>query len=178
MVSGNYGSRPNGGPQLGRNGQYGPGRRVYSVPYVYAYPVYTGGYYDAPYAQDQSAVPPSGYTPQQAPPTVIINQNFGPVVDPAAAEAAAQNENMHVYNGTRSSQMSPMPAATDPQYYLIAMKDHTIYSALAYWVEDTTLHYVTSPNMHNQVSLDLIDAALTLKLNEDRGVPVTLAPAH
>ena len=158
-----------------RGGGY-PGARHRPVPYVYAYPVYVPNYAEAA-APFQ---PPPNYEGYGAPPpapTVIINQNFGPAAGYSSdypQEAPPAEETVHVYNGTSHAP----PAATEVQYYLIALKDHTIYSAVAYWVEDGTLHYVTTPNMHNQTSLDLIDAELTLKLNQDRGVAVTLAPAR
>ena len=60
-------------------------------------------------------------------------------------------------------------------YYLIAYKDHSVYAVLAYWLEDKTLHYVTTHNVHNQASLDLIDLDLTKSLNQARDVPFTLA---
>jgi endonuclease YncB( thermonuclease family) len=73
----------------------------------------------------------------------------------------------------------PQPAApaSDQQgsqfvpasYYLIAYKDHTIYSAVAYWVEGDTLHYFTTGATHNQVSLSLVDRDLTQRLNEEAG---------
>ena len=49
-----------------------------------------------------------------------------------------------------------------------------IYSALAYWVEDKTLHYVTTQNTHNQASLDLIDLTLTKNLNQANDVPFSI----
>ena len=58
--------------------------------------------------------------------------------------------------------------------YLIAFKDHTIYSAVAYWVDGETLHYFTSGNNHNQVSLSLIDRELTERLNKEKGAEVKL----
>ena len=59
---------------------------------------------------------------------------------------------------------------------LLAFKDHTIYAALAYWVEGNTLHYVTGQNAHNQVSLDLVDYELSNSLNRERNVDFKLPP--
>ena len=77
----------------------------------------------------------------------------------------------------RVSESSPNPG--DPigppqNYYLIAYRDHTVYSALAYWVEGDTLHYVTTQNTHNQASLALIDLDRTTKLNADRSIPFSI----
>jgi hypothetical protein len=58
--------------------------------------------------------------------------------------------------------------------YLIAFKDHSIYSAVAYWVDGDTLHYFTTGNTHNQASLSLVDRDLTRRLNEESGLQVIL----
>jgi hypothetical protein len=67
------------------------------------------------------------------------------------------------------------PAAiSDPSHYLIAFKDHTIYSAVAYWVDGETLHYFTTGNTHNQASISLIDRDLTQRLNKESGIDFRL----
>jgi hypothetical protein len=63
---------------------------------------------------------------------------------------------------------------TPRSYYLIAYRNHAVYSAIAYWVEDKTLHYVTTQNTHNQASLDLIDLELTKSLNQAHDVPFSI----
>ena len=78
--------------------------------------------------------------------------------------------------GIRAS-AAPAPSEENPTY-LIAFKDHTIYAALAYWVEGDTLHYVTNQNTHNQVSLDLIDRDLSMRFNRERNVDFHLPPAR
>ena len=69
-------------------------------------------------------------------------------------------------------------AAPESPMYLVALKDHTIYATPAYWIEGDTLHYVTGQNMHNQVSLDLVDRELTSRLNRERSVDFRLPPAR
>ena len=66
------------------------------------------------------------------------------------------------------------PLVEPASYYLISYKDHSVYPALAYWIEGDTLHYVTTQNTHNQASLSLIDIDQTYKLNADRSVPFTV----
>jgi len=72
------------------------------------------------------------------------------------------------------------PAATKsiddekPTIYLIAMKDSTIFSSLAYWVEDNTVHYITTQYSHNRATMDLIDTELSIQLNRERGVEFKL----
>ena len=69
-------------------------------------------------------------------------------------------------------------AQADAPYYLLAFKDHSIYSAIGYWVDGDTLHYLATGNVHNQVSLSLVDRDLTAQLNRGRGVQVILPPAR
>jgi hypothetical protein len=144
---------------------------------AYAYPVYIGGYYDTPYiSQQEPMAPPPGQpnvtvvmSPPQQPTPVIIN-NFYPgssPMNPDGVRAQAQQQD--------SDDAAP---ATEPAHYLIAFQDHTIYAATAYWVDGDTLHYFTSGNTHNQVSLGLIDRQFTERLNKEAGVEVKLPPAR
>jgi hypothetical protein len=157
-------------------GGRGIGNGVSRAPLVYFYPVYFGGgYYSTPYvAQDDSGAygpaqqaQSSGAadaTPQQPVAPVIINLYY-----PPASQANP---------GTAGDQPQPSPAPStansEPDHYLIAFKDHAIYSATAFWVEGDTLHYFTSGNIHNQASLSLVDRDFTERLNKEAGVEVKL----
>ncbi|MGA2739090.1 MAG: hypothetical protein ABSG65_16750 [Bryobacteraceae bacterium] len=142
---------------------------------IYAYPVFVGGYgygYGgyAPAQPDQPAPANAAQGDQPATPPIVINQYFGtpPAGDQPPPEAAASN--FHYYQAPAND--DPVPA--DTAYYLIAFKDHTVYSAVAYYTEGDTLHYFTSGNVHNQVSLALVDRKLTEQLNSQRNVAVQL----
>ncbi len=63
---------------------------------------------------------------------------------------------------------------TDTPRFLLAFKDRTIYSVIAYWTDGDTLHYFTSGNVHNQVSMSLIDRELTERLNRELGIEFKL----
>lgn len=133
------------------------------------YPVFYGGYY---YGYDPSAPafsqPAPGYDsgPGYAPPPsplVILNQNYRPeVVNPVIRD----------YTNT------PLPQAAahddQPTIYLIAMKDHTIFATVAYWVQGDMLNYVTAEGSHNRASLDLVDRELSKQLNDERHVEFKL----
>ena len=131
----------------------------------YAVPVYGGygagygaGYSDNPYPADAAYGAPAA----QQPPNVIV-------VYPQAPQAAyAPQPPPQVY------QEEPAAAAAEAPHFLIAFKDHTIYSAIAYWVQGDTLHYFTSGNTHNQVSLSLVDRDLTERLNRESGTDMRL----
>jgi hypothetical protein len=131
----------------------------YAAPYGYGAsygpPPAAPGYYESPGAGAQG--------PQQP---VIINQYFG----------AQGPQQVNAPETTSSNTQAPGDVIGTPQnYYLIAYKNHAIYAALAYWLEDKTLHYVTTQNTHNQASLDLIDVNLTKSLNQEREIPFSIA---
>jgi hypothetical protein len=160
----------------GRPGFRGPGPGT-GIPYAYS--VYVPSYFDSyadPYAYPQSVAPSVAQQSAPAPP-VIINQYFsGPPPDQNAP--VSQN-----YQSNPAPQQAPdtgaastpgAPLAPPENYYLIAYKNHSVYAALAYWVEDGTLHYVTTQNTHNQASMDLIDIELTKNLNQARNVTFSL----
>lgn len=97
---------------------------------------------------------------------VIINQYFAAPapLPPAPAQAAV---------ATRP--VTPGDLLAPPEtYYLIAYRNRSMYAAISWWMENDTLHYVTTQNTHNQASLDLIDLDLTRKLNQDRNVPFAI----
>ena len=164
-------------------GRVGPGRdrtRVTTTrpgAFLYPYPVYVGGggYFDSSYygqpapaatGQDQPNVIVV-YPPQQPP--VIINQ-FGSGDAPYATRVQPQN----IYPAPAQAEE---PSAGEATHYLIAFKDHSIYSAVAYWVDGDTLHYFTTGSTHNQASVSLIDRELTERLNKESGAEVKLPPA-
>ena len=55
------------------------------------------------------------------------------------------------------------------RYWLIALKDNTILLASDYWLEDSTLNYVTRDGKKSSVDLSKVDLDLTKELNQGRG---------
>lgn len=170
---------PNGSPRLFVPGSSFNRRSYHSTPstgLVYSYPVYVGGYgygYESPDANAAPAQAPQTnitvIVPPQPGPVVINQFGPGPAVPPMPGP---------VPPGTAAAPPpSEQSAAPEPTHYLIALKDHTVYAAVAYWVQDDTLHYFTEGNVHNQVSLSLVDQDLTKRLNREGGVTVDLMPA-
>ena len=134
-------------------------------------PSYYGPVYYIPGAYD-SYSDYSGYGAQQAapPPPVIVNQYFG-------TQGSSVPDAYNVADAEPRVQEALVPG--DPltpaqNYYLIRYKDRNTFSALTYWLEGDTLHYVTTDNKHNQASLDLIDLDQTYKLNADNSVPFSI----
>jgi hypothetical protein len=168
-----YGGLVNG---FGAYGSTSHGNRRSHSSGIYAYPVFVGGFgYGPGYGNgpDQSAPPSDAASPNPAaPPPVVINQYFGQAQpDQGPPQDASSGSNFHFYQAPANSEAPP---SADTTYYLIAFKDHTIYSAVAYYTEGDTLHYFTSGNVHNQVSLSLVDRQLTDQLNRERNVQVRL----
>jgi hypothetical protein len=66
------------------------------------------------------------------------------------------------------------PADDRPTIFLIALKDSSVNSAIGYWIESGTLHYVTPQGSVNRVSLGMVDRELSEQLNNERKVEFTL----
>jgi hypothetical protein len=149
----------------------GRGSRRGNASGIYAYPVYIGGY-GYGYAPAPPDLPPSDVTGDNPPaqPPVVINQYFGPAPADQGPPPDTAASNFHYYQAPSNDNTAP----ADSSYYLIAFKGHTVYSAVAYYTEGDTLHYFTSGNVHNQVSLSLVDGQLTEQLNRGRNVDVRL----
>lgn len=161
-------------PRRGSGGhqghQGGPGRGALIVPWV----VPVGGYY--PYAEPEPVQQEPNVTvvvPQQPPAQVIINQNFAPEAParPVVREYEVDpSGNGNIYESRRREVETTAAPPEERRSYLLAFKNHTIYIAFTYWLEGDTLHYVTNDGIHNQISLDLVDVALSTKLNRERAV--------
>jgi hypothetical protein len=170
-------SRPLGGVALPTFGSV-PGRKKTPARTAvggYAGPVYyTPNAFDGSWADTSSwaSLPPANtsYGVQPSGQPVVINQYF--VTKGSSVPDVMPNEEEQA---PTAAPINPGDPLTPPaSYYLIAYKDRSIYSALAYWIEGDTLHYVTTQNTHNQASLSLIDVDQTYKLNTDRSVPFSI----
>lgn len=173
---------------------------------IVPYPVYYGGYYydpsasgyaggygpgpdnGAPYTDDGSGVPPGPGLPP-----VVINQNFvPPQANPQVREYSGdqtqaqpdQSSGMKMYQAPPSHPYADAAAqravgsGDQPTIYLIALRDHTIVQALGYWMEGSTLHYVSAEHTLNQISIDLVDRDLSQRLNDERGLEFKLPQAR
>ena len=155
---------------------------------VSAYPVYVGGY-GYGYGGGYEPAPP----PQQQQPPQVIQQTVNVMPDPGRAMIVNPDYRpdvvrpvMREYNAEPNAPYAAPPPApvTDrrptvddekPTVYLLAFKDATVHSCLAYWVEGDTLHYVTTQYSQNRISMDLVDRELSSQLNRERNVAFKLA---
>jgi len=178
----NLGRAIRGVPPVNPSPHQRGGRGIYPI----AVPVYVSpwGYGGYGYGPDPSAVTVVS-APQPAP-TVVINQNWLPErANPVMRDYT--NEQLPEPAGdTIRSYQAPIPSNPDPPsrtvaeakptIYLIALREGVVYSAFAYWVEGTTLHYITTKHAHNQVSVDLVDREVSEQLNRERNVEFKLKP--
>ncbi|HLH41326.1 MAG TPA: hypothetical protein VKX39_19420 [Bryobacteraceae bacterium] len=153
---------------------------VVPYPVFYGLPYYCDPAYCNPGAGGDRASGPapansyddgSGYGAPGQTPVVIMNQSFQPPV---------ANPVMHDYSNTPLPPAPPDPNAPrddEPTIYLIAMADHSIVAAIAYWVDGDTLDYITQDGDQNRVSLALVDREFSRKLNTDRGLEFRLPAA-
>ena len=151
--------------------------------------VFFGGYYpylpypDAvPYAGDYAPPPdaagptgPVGPPPPpayygadpggQGYPSVLVNPNYVP-------ETA--HPVMHDYSYLAPGDTSAAAPAAPAVFFLIAMKDDTIHPAIAYWVQNGTLNYITQQGVRQQVPLTQVDREFSAQLNQERHIDFSL----
>lgn len=138
-----------------------------------AAPVYFLGYYPNPFYYGDPAygyapaAPAADAAPAPAYPSVIVNPNYVP---------DTSNPVLRDYSYLPATEGDPNADANPPAsvVFLIAMKDHTIYPAIAYWVENDTLNYITQQGVHNRVSLALVDREFSAQLNKERSIDFAL----
>lgn len=150
------------------------GYSVHNPPPGYYDPIF-GGYTPPVYS------PVPAYEPAPPPaPTVVINQTFqtDPVRPQFRDYSNVQLPEPGVTAAPPAPQTSGGAADDQPTVFLIALRDHTILSAVAYWVQGDTLNYVTMQGVQNHVSLALIDRDFSKQLNSERNVPFRLPAAQ
>jgi hypothetical protein len=175
------GNRSNGNNGVGRpinggnrgGGNRGGGRR--DQPTIFAYPVVVGGYGGGGYYDDPSAYGPSPMVPPPAQAAVPMmyppQQETRPMiiqVGPDGQFTTQRQPPPQAYQ--QAAPAPPDQAPSEAPHFLIAFKDHTVYSAVAYWFDGDTLHYFTNGSTHNQASVSLIDRDLTERLNREMGL--------
>jgi hypothetical protein len=145
-------------------------RPPYSTPRPYQprsvivpYPIFIGGGYGygpGPLVDNGYAAPaPIGvvnpdYRPDAVNPTIVDYSNI-PLPEPVRTDE----------NGLRDD---------EPTIFLIALTDHTVVAAIAYWVDDDTLNWVSRDAKQNHMSLSLVDRDFSKQLNDERHVEFKL----
>jgi len=146
---------------------------------VFAYPVYVPNYFD-PAASQEGIVPPVQPTGQQPNVTVVYpqQQEVRPIVIQMGPDGQyTQPQRQPAAQAYVSPDQVSGSEPADTPHYLIAFKDHSIYTAVAYWFDDDTLHYFTKGDTHNQAPVALIDRDLTERLNREMGIDFRMPAA-
>jgi len=175
---GNSFTRGNPGNNFNRGGgNANKGRRDTPVVVGYPYPVYVPGYSDysgggGPY----DGMPPQG--PQQPNVSVVYpqSQDARPTMMQMGLDGSYPQTSRRPAPPVYEPQGPDVPSETDTPRYLIAFKDHSVYTSVAYWFEGDTLHYFTKGDVHNQAPVALIDRELTERLNRELGIDFKLPP--
>ena len=151
-------------------GYYGGGFGYYGYPYsYYDYYGYPSSYYDYGYAPAPSYYN-YGYSPA---PAVVTYQ-----ADPAPLPVRIYEPPARTRPYVRDESETAPPERDGRPIYLIAFKNQdNIRAAEAYWVTGATLHYVTLQHEQKQAPLDLVDRALSYRLNRERHVDFQLPAA-
>ena len=136
-----------------------------AVPYIVPYPVYIGSGDAGPAppasdvsgaeisAEDAPDVLSDGTSLQEPPPAAF---DTGP---PAINSSGCENP------------IGPSPTEYT-NIFFVALNDGSVHTAIAYWVEGSTLHYMTPEYIHNQVSLALVDQKTSAALNGSQSLPL------
>jgi len=109
-----------------------------------------------------------GYYPSYSYFPPIYTYYSPPVYVPAIVEPVPYAESYRGYERETDR------ASTKDRYWLIALKDHSIQAATDYWLEDSTLHYVTRDGTKSSAELANVDLEFTRELNRERGLEFQL----
>ena len=102
----------------------------------------------------------------------------GDSANPEGPPEAAEN------NGPLSAEEPgaavPLPSSAEKPVALLQLLDGSMYGLTRYWLEGTTLHYVTTYGGENTVPLERVDFPKTLQLNAEVGshFDLTQNPHH
>lgn len=147
------------------NGNGNRGQRTNSI--VYAYPVFVGGYDSSLMGSEPMAPAPP---PVQMPPMAMYSSYPPETPRPGMIQVAPPDYPRGPVGAYQPRTAADEPPAQETEHYLLAFKDHTVYSAVAYWFDGDTLHYFTTGSTHNQASVSLLDRELTMRLNKELGI--------
>ena len=131
-----------------------------------------GGGYWPDYYGDYGSVgyPTAGYGYGSSPNVTVVYAPAQPAAAPVYVEQARPVIREYDEYGQTVGPSRGLGASAGSPIYLIALKDHTIYAAVAYSVQVDTLIFVTLSNEQKRAPLNSIDRGLSLQLNRERHV--------
>jgi hypothetical protein len=113
---------------------------------------------------------------------VVINQTFvSPDPGPQVNEQPDQQPEVPEFTAYQAPPEQPPvdasgtepPASNSvlkPTLYLISMKNGAVRTAVAYWYEGSSLHYVGKDRQMHEVAIADVDADASRQLNSERGI--------
>jgi hypothetical protein len=141
---------------------------------VVAVPVFVGDYYSPGYEAPMMPQQPQVIVVQSPPPppVIILNQSY----QPERVQEMSGPAMREYFTPTGPNAAAPRTSVYDEQatIYLIAFKDGSVRQAVAYWVDGSTLNYVTPQAKMNRATLDLVDVSTSKRLNDERKVEFSL----
>jgi hypothetical protein len=161
--------RGGAGPGFARGG-YGFSRARAVSPYGlgYAYLPYDSG------AAYDYATQPALFV---QPPPVFVQPPEPPVVEPSVHPVVTE----YKWPAAGAASSSSSPSATsesEPQAFVIILKDGSTLSAVMVFDSDDGLHYVDPDARHLRISMSEVDRAATLRLNRARNLNLHLPAAQ
>lgn len=142
------------------------------VAYPVPYPIYVGSENppeDPPYGGESPPLSP--LYPGPPPDPIMPAPYAGPPLQIHLDEPPTPFQNAAQPSGGEGCPLPDMRDSTaveevaDRVEFFIALKDHSVRTAVAYWVQDETVHYITPLGSHNLVSISLVDQTLSARLN-------------
>lgn len=170
--------RGGAGPGFARGGYGFSHARAFSpYGYGYAYMPYGYGYAYLPY--DSNAA--YDYAPQPVifaqQPLVFVQPPEPPVVEPPVHPVVTEYK--WPAAGAASSPSAPSTTSeSEPQAFVIVLKDGSTLSAVMVIASDDGLHYVDPDARYRRISMSEVDRAATLKLNRARNLNLHLPAAQ
>ncbi|HZT30852.1 MAG TPA: hypothetical protein VFA33_13260 [Bryobacteraceae bacterium] len=152
-------------------GRFGLFRRNgFYYPYAYSYPLYFGSWWPSDFSWPAYDYAPPNLYPAAAPNVTVVYPQ-----QPVTSSMIV----VPPYQETAVSPTAPPPSLAEvgretSPLYLIAFQDHVIRAALAYWVSDSTLHYLDMDHKIRQAPLNTVDRDFSRQLNRERRVPFHL----
>jgi hypothetical protein len=149
------------------------GRFRYSSPFFYggfgfgpAYPLVSSD----PYAY--SYPPPYAYNPAPNVIVIVPPDEVGYRPSPARPDIQEIEE--------RTGYTRRDTAARPPEQisFRLALRDGTVESGVAYWVEGESFHYITTEGRHKEVPLGSVDREASERLNRNGQIEFRLPPSR
>ncbi len=166
------------GPGGGYYGRGWRGAGYIGLPYYwpgyfgYSYSSYDG-YFDGYRAG--YAAPQYSYGGVQSTPVLIVNQWEPPYYNPPAGNVIPSTRGYRdERNAARDERADSPDTPYQPTIYKIAFQDHQIIPALAYWVKDGLLHYVTLDHALQEAPVQSVDRPRSEQINREQGVSFRL----